>query len=102
MSYTPHMNFWEKLEKPIMILAPMDGVTDTVFRQIVCSVGKPDVLFTEYVPTDAILSPAQERALERSLRFSELERPIVATSRSYARACRGDLTSDLCVSAAWK
>lgn len=72
------MNFWEELKKPIMILAPMDGVTDTVFRQIVCSVGRPDVLFTEFVPVDAILSPVQEKVLEKSLRFSETERPIVA------------------------
>ncbi len=72
------MNFWERLKKPVMILAPMDGVTDTVFRQIVCSVGNPDVLFTEFVPTDAIISPARDKVLEKSLRFSEVERPIVA------------------------
>ncbi len=72
------MNFWQNLKKPIMILAPLDGVTDTVFRQIVTAVGKPDVLFTEFVPVDAILSDAHERVLEKSLRFSEVERPIVA------------------------
>ena len=72
------MNFWEKLKKPIFILAPMDGVTDTVFRQIVASVGKPDVMFTEFVPIDAILSPVQQMVLEKSLSFSEIERPIVA------------------------
>lgn len=72
------MNFWEKLKKPIFILAPMDGVTDTVFRQIVASVGKPDVFFTEFVPVDAILSPVQQKVIEKSLRFTEMERPIVA------------------------
>src|SRR3989344_4819775 len=82
------MNFWDKLSakggsssglnKPFFVLAPMDGVTDTVFRQIVVSVGKPDVLFTEFVPVDAILSKAQEKVIEKSLTFSEKERPIVA------------------------
>lgn len=72
------MNFWGKLKKPIFILAPMDGVTDTVFRQIVISVGKPDVLFTEFVPVDAIISKAQEKVIEKSLRYEEGERPIVA------------------------
>lgn len=72
------MNFWDKLEKPIMILAPMDGVTDTVFRQIVCSVGRPDVLFTEFVPVDAILSQKGPEVIKKSLQFSEEERPIVA------------------------
>lgn len=72
------MNFWDKLKKPIMILAPMDGVTDSVFRQIVCSVGKPDVLFTEFVPIDAILSKKGSEVIKKSLQFSDAERPIVA------------------------
>src|SRR3989344_1864173 len=72
------MDFWKKLTKPTFILAPMDGVTDTVFRQIVCKVGRPDVLFTEFVPVDAIVSPAQQKVIENSLRFDESERPIVA------------------------
>ena len=81
------MNFWEKLsakggssserKKPIFILAPMDGVTDTVFRQIVGSVGSPDVFFTEFVPVDALFSEGRERAL-RTLKFTEKEKPIVA------------------------
>ena len=71
------MNFWEKLKKPFFILAPMDGVTDTVFRQIVASVGKPDVFFTEFVPVDALFSEGRERAL-RTFEFTKKERPIVA------------------------
>ncbi len=71
------MNFWQKLKKPFFILAPMDGVTDTVFRQIVASVGKPDVFLTEFVPVDALMSKHSERALE-TLKFTESERPMVA------------------------
>lgn len=71
------MNFWEKLQKPILILSPMDGVTDTVFRQIIVSLGKPDVFFTEFVPVDALLSKGLEKAL-RPLRYTKSERPIVA------------------------
>jgi len=71
------MNFWQELHKPIFMLAPMDGVTDTVFRQIVVSVGKPDVFFTEFVPVDALLSKGKDRAL-RTLKYTESERPIVA------------------------
>lgn len=72
------MNFWENLKKPVMILAPMDGVTDTVFRQVVAGISKPDVFFTEFVPVDAILSKAREKVLDKSLRYTEAERPIVA------------------------
>lgn len=71
------MNFWQKLKKPIFILAPMEGVTDTVFRQIVVSTGKPDVFFTEFVPVDALFSKGQEKILA-SLKFTEEERPVVA------------------------
>ncbi len=71
------MNFWQNLAKPIFILAPMDGVTDTVFRQIVAGVGKSDVFFTEFVPVDAILSRGRIEIL-KSLQYSEVERPIVA------------------------
>lgn len=72
------MNFWESLKKPIFILAPMDGVTDTTFRQIVVSTGKPDVFFTEFVSIDAILSNKGKKKANESLKFNESERPIVA------------------------
>lgn len=70
------MNFWEKLKKPIFILAPMDGVTDTVFRQIIASVGKPDVFITEFVLVDALFSKGLERALE-TLQYTKPEKPII-------------------------
>ncbi len=72
------MNFWEELKKPVMALAPMDGVTDTVFRQIVASVGRPDVFFTEFVPVDALTSKAAETVIKKSLTFTNIERPLVA------------------------
>lgn len=71
------MSFWQKLKKPIFILAPMDGVTDTVFRQIIVSAGKPDALFTEFTSVDGLLSKGKEKVLKR-LQFSNCERPIVA------------------------
>ncbi len=66
-------NFWKELKPPFFILAPMEDVTDTVFRQIVASVGKPDVFITEFVNVDAVIHGANQR-----LRFIEIERPIVA------------------------
>ena len=55
----------------------MYGVTDTVFRQTVASVGKPDVFFTEFTPVEGLLSPAKEKMLD-TLKFIETERPMVA------------------------
>ena len=55
----------------------MDGVTDTVFRQIVMSVAPPDILFTEFTSIDGLLSKGKESALRR-LKFDNSEKPIVA------------------------
>ena len=71
-------NFWQKLKKPILTLAPMADVTDCVFRQIIAKYGKPDVFWTEFVSADGLAhSKAQEKLLI-DLKFSENEHPIVA------------------------
>jgi tRNA-dihydrouridine synthase len=49
-------NFWEKLNRPIFALAPMEDVTDTVFRRIVTKASRPDVFFTEFTSVDGLLS----------------------------------------------
>jgi tRNA-dihydrouridine synthase len=70
-------NFWLNLPKPFWVLAPMEDVTDTVFRQIVASVGKPHVFFTEFTNAEGILSQGSNEVTKR-LRFSQSEHPIVA------------------------
>ena len=70
-------NFWLKLPRPFTILAPLDGVTDIVFRQIVTELGKPDVLFTEFTMTDGLISKGREKVAERLL-YHEDQKPIVA------------------------
>lgn len=71
--------FWEKLDKPIMALAPLHDVTDTVFRQMIARKAKPDVMFTEFVSVDGLLhAQSREKMIWRYLRFTEIERPIVA------------------------
>ncbi len=70
-------NFWKKLQKPIMVLAPMANVTDAAFRHIIAKYGKPDVMWTEFVSADGLMSPGREILL-KDLEYSEIERPIVA------------------------
>jgi tRNA-dihydrouridine synthase len=70
------MSFWSGLPRPIIGLAPMDGVTDSVFRRVVASQGAPDVTFTEFTHVGDI-SRGPDYLLD-SLIFSEAERPIVA------------------------
>lgn len=69
--------FWNKLPTPFTALAPMDGVTDMVFRQIVTKIGKPDVLFTEFVSCDGFMSDGRKR-IEQGLLFKPNEQPVVA------------------------
>ncbi len=70
-------NFWRDLPRPFTSLAPLDGVTDVVFRNIVTETGKPDVLFTEFTAVDGLLSNGSERVSER-LMLEESQKPIVA------------------------
>lgn len=71
------MNFWQQLPKPFTVLAPLDGVTDVVFRQIVTEIGKPDVLFTEFTPCEALVSKGRERVVENFL-YTKEQKPIIA------------------------
>ena len=81
-----NLGFWGKLKRPIVGLAPMDGVTDAPMRYITAKYGRPDVMFTEFVSADGLkrvtggnkLSLASRNSLLRHLRFDESERPVVA------------------------
>ncbi|GAC1399345.1 MAG: tRNA-dihydrouridine synthase [Ktedonobacteraceae bacterium] len=70
-------NFWNELEKPIFILAPMEDVTDTVLRQVIAQCGKPAVFFTEFTNVEGMFSKG-ERLVAQRLRYTEEERPLVA------------------------
>lgn len=65
------------LPKPFFVLAPMDDVTDTVFRQIVADCAGPDLFFTEFVNADGLQS-AGKQALLKKLQFTPKERPLIA------------------------
>lgn len=66
-----------KLSKPFLVLAPMDDVTDTVFRQIIASLAAPSLFITEFVNVDGLQSPGREKLLNK-LQFTKSERPIIA------------------------
>lgn len=71
------MNPLDQLSRPFFILAPMDDVTDTVFRRIVAGCTPPDLFFTEFVNVDGLQSPGRAQLLKKLL-FSAGERPLVA------------------------
>jgi len=53
------------MDKPIFILAPMDDVTDTVFRRIVADCAAPDYTMTEFVNVDGLCSPGRGRLMRK-------------------------------------
>ncbi len=70
-------SFWGTLPEPILVLAPMANVTDAAFRCLFAKYGKPDVMLTEFVSVDGLLSEGKDRLLT-DLWFTDAERPIVA------------------------
>jgi len=70
-------SFWQKLPIPFTILAPMEGVTDVVFREIIAQIGRPDVFFTEFTSCDGLVSVGSEKVAQ-SLRFFNNQKPVVA------------------------
>jgi tRNA-dihydrouridine synthase len=67
----------QDLSKPFFVLAPMDDVTDTVFRRVVNECAPPDLYFTEFVNVDGLQSPGRSKLLKK-LRFTPEEQPLIA------------------------
>ncbi len=70
-------NIWQEQTSPFFVLAPLDDVTDTVFRQVVARAAKPDIFFTEFTNVDGYFSVGQE-SVGRKLRWdSDVEQPLI-------------------------
>lgn len=67
-------NFWQKIKKPIIALAPMAGVTDSAYRQI-CRACGADVVYTEMTSIDALYYDAKKTLA--MLKFDKKEKPVV-------------------------
>lgn len=71
-------SFWDELPRPFFILAPMEAVTDVVFRHVVTAAARPDVYFTEFVNSASYCSPQGEHSTRGRLTFTDDEHPMVA------------------------
>jgi tRNA-dihydrouridine synthase len=65
------------LPKPFFVLAPMDDVTDVVFRQIIAESASPDLFMTEFVNVDGLQSVGRER-LNHKLLKRDTETNLIA------------------------
>lgn len=71
-------NIWNQLPTPFLILAPMEGVTDIAFRQVIAHAGRPDLFFTEFTNVSSYASEkGRSNALSR-LKVAPTDAPIIA------------------------
>ncbi len=70
-------NVYLDLPRPFFALAPMEGVTDTAFRQLVDECGRLDLKYTEFVNATGMFSRGSESVL-MSLDFKPGEKPLIA------------------------
>lgn len=66
--------FWSKLKKPIIGLAPMHEVSNSVFR-LECKKNGADIVYSEMIAAEAVIRNIA-KALDMA-KFSKKERPII-------------------------
>jgi len=74
------MSFWNSIDKPIIALAPMEDVTDTVLRELLLDVADPSgihVVMTEFVSTDGLVHPKARKRVIHRLRVTDEERKLL-------------------------
>lgn len=69
--------FWENLPQPFFILAPMEAVTDVVFRHVIADAAAPDVWFSEFTNATGWVHAGDKAIGARLIRTPD-ENPIVA------------------------
>ncbi len=85
LNYIVLSDFWKDLPASFFALAPMEDVTDTVFRELVLSVSDPEnlhVLFTEFVSVDGLCHPKGREAVVHRLRINNSEKQLLNQHKS--------------------
>jgi len=73
-------NFWQQLTGPVFSLAPMEDVTDTVFREIVLGMAAPGKLhfvFTEFTSVEGMNHPVGRSRVSERLIVNDSEKELL-------------------------
>jgi nifR3 family TIM-barrel protein len=73
-------NFWQNIKKRGIALAPMEDVTDTVFRQLMLELATEDnldIVYSEFVSTDGLCHPIGHDKVVHRLHISDEERALL-------------------------
>ncbi|MBP7769111.1 tRNA-dihydrouridine synthase [Candidatus Saccharibacteria bacterium] len=93
---------WQRLKKqsqksgqPFFVLAPMEAVTDTVFRRVIIRAGRPDLFFTEFTNAEGWNSTAGNHVVGRRLKYKSEEKPLIAQIWSSSPKAITKMSKDL-------
>ena len=67
---------WSTTTRPIIALAPMAGVTDASYRQLIKRIAPETIVYTEFLSTDAIHFGAR-KTMEMLSFDADIERPFI-------------------------
>ena len=73
-------NFWNNIKKPTFTLAPMEDVTDTVFREVVMRVSNPEflhVLFSEFMSVDGFCHAIGKPKVKHRIQINDSEKKLL-------------------------
>lgn len=73
-------NFWQEFKGPVFSLAPMEDVTDTVFREIVMGMSAANqlnVVFTEFTSVEGMNHPVGRERVSERLIVNESEKKLL-------------------------
>lgn len=70
-------SFWHDLPRPFFALAPLEAVTDVVFRHVVTAAAAPDIMFSEFTNATG-WAHAGDKAIGSRLVKTDDEHPLVA------------------------
>jgi tRNA-dihydrouridine synthase len=71
-------NIWQELEKPFFILAPMEDVTDHIFRRVVNKAAAPDLYFSEFTNATGWVHAGEKAVGGRLVIHEDEDYPLVA------------------------
>jgi len=66
---------WNTINKPILALAPMEGYTDSAFRQLVKKYAPKAICFSEFTSADAL--NYKSKTSFNKIKFSKIEQPLI-------------------------
>lgn len=71
-------SIWQSLPKPFFVLAPMEDVTDHVFRRVVKKASAPDLFFSEFTNATGWVHAGEKATGGRLVMHRDEEYPLIA------------------------